>query len=785
MKIKIQTIQYREGMAFIPLEAAVQQDTTLLVTVFGPNEQLLPSRLVSLEKNSNRFMLVFPLLQWGSYSLKFVLPNGDGGIHEQEVKKISATPALLEANLSYYKNRITHKNETRIDNNTSIETGIRFTQVLEAEKGTIFRFLLEVDRNSAQDVSFSFFDSNSKKIELNVIALSDWDYGTKNAFRLFSMQLPVTEKHFYIEAHTSNGVEGFGAMDKGHWKRLVSERDNLMINPAIDPSYNAWYKKNAVTNTELSVQRAATFENMPFISIVTPAYNTPVKFLANMIDSVLGQSYSKWELVLVNASPENERMRKVLRQYGDERIRIIDLPENIGIAGNTNVGINTALGDYIAFLDHDDMLTPDALFQYVQTINEKSFPDLIYCDEDSFRNSLEHVFNPLFKPDFNLDFLYSHNYFVHFLMVSRKVIERIELSPDEVSGAQDYDMSLKAVENSNAICHIPRILYHWRAHVGSTNGGEIKSKPYAELAGVRVLDNHFRRIGIDATAETTEISCVYRVKYRKPKEGYSVSVVLADVSGDMNEVRLSRLLGNNKEHIDEVVLVSPRATLGEFGKKSVKTIMSEKESSEVAMINLGIRAAASDLVLILGSRIETLAEDCISAASPYFIRKEVGVVGMKGFSRDGLVCHAGLCVMGDGSLAYMNQDFIGSMGGGYLGMAECTGNFSAVAGGCAMMRRSELLSWGLLGEEYPLDLSLVDLCFRVRNRQKLISFVPQAQYSLILDSPYRKAFINKESVGEIEWGLFVKTWEQMLSGNDMNINPNLEQVLPYFHLSIN
>lgn len=212
-------------------------------------------------------------------------------------------------------------------------------------------------------------------------------------------------------------------------ERMRIRRDLDMVNPSIDGAYASYPKPQPLPEGSIP----ADFH--PLVSIICPLYNTPLPYLRDMIDSVLAQTYTIWELVLVNASPDNEGMQEVLTTYADPRIKTIDFPENLGIAGNTNIGIRAATGDYVAFADHDDTLSPYVLERYMAFAAEHPDADLFYCDEDNFEEDDSAGYAPRFKPDFNRDLLYSHNYMVHMLMVSRYILDRVELSPNEVSGA--------------------------------------------------------------------------------------------------------------------------------------------------------------------------------------------------------------------------------------------------------------------------------------------------------------------------------------------------------------
>ena len=201
-----------------------------------------------------------------------------------------------------------------------------------------------------------------------------------------------------------------------------------------------------------------------------PCYKSDRVYLRELLDSVLAQSYDNWELLLMDASPEWDAVADLAADANDERIRRIELPGNGGIVLNTNAGIEQATGDYIAFLDHDDILEPDALFHYVAALNkedEDERPQVLFCDEDMFQKTGEWG-QPVFKTQLNVDLLYSHNCVTHFLMVEKTLIDRIGTSPEDVAGAQDYDLTLRCLSADARFEHVAHVLYHWRVHPGST-----------------------------------------------------------------------------------------------------------------------------------------------------------------------------------------------------------------------------------------------------------------------------------------------------------------------------
>jgi glycosyltransferase involved in cell wall biosynthesis len=255
-----------------------------------------------------------------------------------------------------------------------------------------------------------------------------------------------------------------------------------------------------VTKKELKLQQETKFGYTPKISIVVAAFNTPLAYLAEMIDAVRDQSYGNWELCISDGSTNSFVEDYVAQNYGnDPRIKYTKLDKNYGISGNMNAAMDLATGDFIALYDHDDLITPDCLFEIVQSMQETRH-DVVYTDEDKLNDATKGFMDPHFKSDFNLEQLCSHNYITHFFVVSREIVDKIGKLDSSMDGSQDHDFILRACEQAQSIHHIPKILYHWRMHPASTAMNP-ESKLYCYEAGKRAVQAHLDRCHIDAQCE--------------------------------------------------------------------------------------------------------------------------------------------------------------------------------------------------------------------------------------------------------------------------------------------
>lgn len=525
--------------------------------------------------------------------------------------------------------------------------------------------------------------------------------------------------------------------DRSIWgNQLIAAYYQKVRNPFVDERYGEWLAAQRLTPLQLEAQRRRVFEHEPLISLVTPAYSTPPSFLRTMIDSVCAQTYTKWELVIVNASPGDKGMREVLESYEDKRIRVLDHPENDGINGNTNYGIVACRGDYIGFIDHDDFIEPDLLFEYVLAINAHDGVDLLYCDEDSYEEKRGFTL-ALFKPDANLDLLYSNNYVVHLLMVSRDVIDRTLRSGDAMNGAQDYDLTLQAFHMGGKIVHIPKTLYHWRIHERSTNDGNTEAKPYTNKTGANALEANFFRRGLDMRVEETDVPFAYRCISNRDHTNTYVAPIVDEISCTGIALRNRRAQDSQGEYL---LFASPSTSV-EFGEK-------------------------------LGSLLG------------FFEREEVGVVAPRLVNPDGLVAQTGLVIRRDAHVTFMGHDLPAS-DGGYAGRFHRPCNFSAVSGDCCMMRRSDFLELGGYCEDFKTLLyASVDLCLRYIESGKLVVYTPFVSFEHIqrtIDLIGKRSL--EQSVALAHDRILLKDrWPGRIGKSDPLFNPHLDETNPYFCL---
>lgn len=543
-------------------------------------------------------------------------------------------------------------------------------------------------------------------------------------------------------------------------RHLLDDYYSALCNPFADSTYPDWLTRHSASQEVLDAQRSTDLSSTPLISLVVPVFRTPPNYLATMLDSVIAQTYSNWELVVVNASPDDKDVAGVLRSKEDPRIRIIGHPENDGINGNTNVGIAASLGDYVGFIDHDDFIEPDTLFEYAREIERHPDVDVLYCDEDSFEEPDRYLL-PLFKPDFNRDLLYSNDYAIHLEMVSRRIIESTERSGDETNGAQDYDLMLRGVEKARRISHIPRVLYHWRKHEASTNAGNSNSKPYVETACMTVLKGHFHRRGIPMEIEREPVPFTYRLLAIPPSRR-SMTVIIDSVGRDASHV----------------------SALADGFPDDTEVIATRRSGLLADRRNAAARMAKGELLLFLGSDVTPLDNDALEAMASYFERPEVGMVGPQLIYPDGQRHNSGIVLRSDGGITFVNQG-IPSWDGGYNGRASRPCNWTALSHAAQLVRRDTFLGLGGYSVDYAnMEYSSVDFCLKLRSAGKVVTYTPFARMSHAEPSQVPLSPLPQKQLESImrDRRHLGEAWPETKGWSDPSYNANLDDTSPYFHL---
>ncbi len=558
------------------------------------------------------------------------------------------------------------------------------------------------------------------------------------------------------------------------------------------------------TQEEAKKQREQKFQRMPKISILVPLYNTPENFLREMIESVTNQTYENWELCLADGSDtEHGIVAEIVKEYQrkDEalgksgRILYLKLEKNEGISGNTNQCLTMATGEYIGLFDHDDILHPSVLYEYVKVINEKQ-ADYIYCDETTFKSGdINKMLTMHFKPDYAIDNLRANNYICHFSVFARKLLDGTELFRSRFDGSQDHDMILRLTDRAEKVVHVPKLLYYWRSHPGST-AADISAKPYAIEAAKGAVADHLRRHGFEhfQISSTRAFDTIFKIRYQiigSPK----ISIVIAnkDHKEDLKRCITSILEKSTYENY-EIIIVENNSTQQEIfdyyeelkENERIEVLTFDGDFNYSAVNNLGAANAKGEYILLLNNDTQVITVNWMEELLMYAQREDVGAVGAKLYYPDKTIQHAGV-VLGLGahrtaghSHYKQHRDNLG-----YMGRLCYAQNVSAVTGACLLVKKTLFEEVGGLDESFAVSLNDVDFCLKLREKGCLNVFTPFAELyhfesiSRGLDDNGEKAQrYNKESEQ------FREKWKDVLAAGDPYYNANFSLDRSDFALKI-
>ena len=535
----------------------------------------------------------------------------------------------------------------------------------------------------------------------------------------------------------------------------------------------------------------------PKISIVVPLYNTPLNFLEELLDSVVNQTYRNWELCCVDAGQDTAVGQHVqARAKADPRIRYQKLTENEGIAGNTNHGFELATGDYIALLDHDDILHPCALWYTAQAIVEQG-ADFVYTDEATFEGKVENVVLYHFKPDFMLDNLRSNNYICHLTTFSKVLMEQAGGGERaEYNGSQDYDLFLRLTEKARKIAHIPHALYYWRSSPNST-ASDISAKTYCIDAGIAALKAHYARCGV-AVDDVTLISGTpgyYKTDYTMAHPGrVSILIPTCDHIRDL-ETCVESIYARTTYPDFEILLIENNSKEEQTFRSYERMRKEHPDTLKVltwqgkgfnysALNNFGARYATGEYLLLLNNDTEVITPGWLEEMVMYAQQKRVGCVGAKLLYPDDTIQHAGVG-FGIGGVAGHLHKYFPATSDGYMGRLNYVQDVYGDTAACLLIRKEIYDEVHGLDESYAVAFNDVDFCVRVREAGYTNVFTPFAQlYHYESKSRGMEDSPEKQKRFQGEVLRFQARWGDLLAKGDPCTNPNFDIQREDFSLKI-
>ncbi len=550
-----------------------------------------------------------------------------------------------------------------------------------------------------------------------------------------------------------------------------------------------------VTNTDFSkitkkqreFEESFNFNNAVKFSILVPLYNTPVKYLKQMLLSVQNQTYKNWELCLADGS-DCAHLEKTVKAFGDNRIIYKKLKENKGISENTNECIKMATGDYLCLFDHDDILHPSALFECMKAIENEN-PDFIYTDEATFKgNNIRKIINFHFKPDFAPDNLRAVNYICHFTVFSKELQEKTGFFNSRLDGSQDHDMILRLTENAKKIYHIKELLYFWRSHKTSV-AENIGAKSYAVEAGKKAVLASINRMGYDAEVMSSKaFSTMYRIKYEL-KINPQVSIIIPNMNHleDLQKCVESVLTQSTYQNYEIIIVEnnSNEADIFDYYKEleqnpKIKVVTYKGEFNYPKINNFGINYAKGEYLLLLNNDTEVITPEWLEEMLMYAQREDVGIVGGKLYYPDNTVQHAGV-IVGLGGVAGHTHLKADKEYAGYMGKMFYSQNVSAVTGACLMIKAEVYERTGGLDPDFAVAFNDVDLCLKVGQLGLLTVFTPYCElYHYESKSRGYEDTPEKQERFLSETKLFKSIWgDSVLKQGDPYYNPHFSYISDY------
>ena len=580
---------------------------------------------------------------------------------------------------------------------------------------------------------------------------------------------------------------------KGFWSKIVNiVNNNNFKGELVNDPYKLWIKINEPDELELIKQKGTKFNWNPLISIVVPLYNTPMLFLKEMIESVIKQTYSNWELCLADGGSKNiGEIEEAINKFKDNRIKLKIIGENKGIAENTNQAISIAIGEFIAFLDHDDIIPPFSLFEVVKSINNNLNVEFIYSDDDRFMHSINNRSNPCFKPDFSPDNLRCCNYIGHFSIVKRSLLDRIGLLNSQFDGSQDYDLVLRATEITKNIIHIPKILYHWRMHENSVCMNT-DAKEYAYDAAKDAITTHLGRLKLEGEVENGIIKGSYKIKYKiKGNPLISIVIPTKDHIGELKAC-VNSILEKSTYTNYEIILVENNSNKEETFNYYKSCELYEKIKivywkgigfNYSSIVNYGIENAAGEFMIILNNDTEIIAPQWIEELLMYAQRGDVGSVGGKLYYPDNTIWNTGIALDKKRSVTLLHNK-VDKNSPGYYGRTMVVQNFSALAGACIMVKKDLFISLGGLdASNFKVAHNDMDFSLKIIQSGRINVFTPYCEV-IHHESKSRGSDFTEENLIRFmeEDNKFIDKWKDYLEYGDPYYNINLSVDSPLFQI---
>lgn len=803
--MRFSTMTRGKGKLYIALDVEVPEGARLEAHSRLANNDRLPAELFRLEGGSCLLVLASLTVDQTVSVLVF---GTDGSLLEAQDHKVGHAASALSSKFNTLRRNPVVDAIRNYDEVPALEHAwMRVDRIVNLENGNELvhgYVMVACSSDAAHDaLELVLLDRTGAYIGLQgVTVMNDRLMHVDNACagRVRVIEVSITKPRdidsfiiwmCFAGGRLPSGFLGVEAHEAANYRRLF---DSQVEESGQGACYDEWFRLFEKTPPLLlATQANACFEIEPRFSIIVPLYETPIAFFEEMVASVCAQTYRNFELVLVNSSPKDRKLRQALEgaALGDERVKVVTLEDNEGITLNTRAGIHAATGDFLCFLDHDDVLEPDILFEYVRAINAYPETDLLYCDEDKLVDG--RYADGFLKPDFDWDTLTSVNYVAHMLAVRTSVVEELgDLGGSEYDGAQDHHLTMCVAERARNVFHVRKVLYHWRVHKRSTAAGA-EAKDWTQNAGACAINEHFERMGVRAHAQPHALlPNNYDVRYELPAQPPLVSIIIPNKDHiDMLDRCLESIFAKTTYGNFEIIIVEnnseDEATFDYYDDLSnkyqnVKVVTYEGAFNFSAICNMGARLATGEMLLFLNNDMELITPDWLERMVGLCLREDIGCVGAKLLFPDDTIQHAGV-VFPHGDPCHlcrlMPKDSLH-----WFGMLQVTRGLTAVTGACMLVKRAVFDSVSGFDEEFAVAYNDIDFCLRIRQTGKSIVIQPQAQLYHFESASRGFDFydIEKRMRLAVEAGRLRERWPSYYGAGDPFYSPRFRDFSEYCQL---
>lgn len=530
------------------------------------------------------------------------------------------------------------------------------------------------------------------------------------------------------------------------FQKLIQSQEAEKFLTDLNTQYRQWFQLNFPTKEELETQKLAinNFVYKPLISIITPTFNTPPKYLEECISSVISQSYENWELCIVDDNSTDLTVRKIIKKYAkiDQRIKYNFNKSNENISKASNKAVKLANGEWLGFLDHDDYLWPNALYEIVKLINERPKTDFIYTDEDKISEDGQNHCDPFFKPNWSPDTLRSFNYITHFTVLKKSLFNEVGGFTVGLEGSQDYDLILKATERAKSIAHIQKVLYSWRKIPNSTASNYLV-KPAANQAAINSLEQHLFRNGNNGTLMNGVVPGTFRVKWEIVNTPLVSIIIPTKNNFKLLRKCIQSVLIKSTYKNYELVIVDTGSTESRVIKyykqlsksnPKIKILKWNKSFNYSAVNNFAASKSDGEYLLFLNNDTEVITADWIESLLEHAQRSEIGAVGAKLLYPHGRIQHAGIIlgikggnielgVAGHFLKGYPDEPLGSPIGN----QKDVIRNCSGVTAACMMISKSKFNEVGGFEEKLVIAFNDVDLNLKLLKNKYLNTYTPFAK----------------------------------------------------------